>query len=197
MPHYLLDPAAQDLLFREAHTAHAFTDEPVTDAEVAAVLDLVQWAPTSMNSGPLRVVLARSADARATLISHLFEPNRAKSNSAPLQVILAADTDFHLTLPRLVPAATNPQDRFPDPVARAAFARSQAWMQVAYFLLGVRALGLAAGPMTGFDAAAVDRDLLAGTTLQSLAVVNIGHPAEGAFRPRAPRLDVSEVIRSI
>jgi 3-hydroxypropanoate dehydrogenase len=194
---YHIDQTAQDVLFRSAHTAHAFSDVPVTDAEIEAVLDLVQWAPTSMNSGPMRVVLVRSPEARTTLISHLFEPNRAKSAAAPLHVILAADTDFHLTLPRLVPAATNPQDRFPDPVARAAFARSQAWMQVAYFLIGVRAIGLAAGPMTGFDAAAVDRDLLAGTTLNSLAVVNLGHPAEGAFRPRAPRLDASEVLRSI
>ena len=27
----VLDPAAQDLLFREARTANTFTDEPVTD----------------------------------------------------------------------------------------------------------------------------------------------------------------------
>ena len=192
-----LDASAQALLFRDAHTAHAFGPEPVTDDEVRAILDLVQWAPTSMNSGPMRIVLVRSEAAKATLVSHLFEPNRPKSASAPLNVILAADTDFHLTLPRLVPSATNPQDRFPDPVAREAFARSQAWMQVAYFVLGVRALGLGVGPMTGFDAAGVDRQLLAGTTLKSIAVLNVGHPAEGAFRPRAPRLPADEVISSI
>ncbi|MFF0136381.1 nitroreductase family protein, partial [Streptomyces sp. NPDC005227] len=28
----VLDPTAQDLLFREARTANTFTDEPVTDA---------------------------------------------------------------------------------------------------------------------------------------------------------------------
>ena len=37
---------AQDLLFREAHTANAFTDEPVTDAQMRAVYDLVKWGPT-------------------------------------------------------------------------------------------------------------------------------------------------------
>ena len=197
MPNYLIDDHAQNVLFREAHTAHAFTDAPVPDAIIAEVLDLVQWAPTSMNSGPMRVVLVRSADRRQQLVNHLAEPNRAKSSMAPLNIVLAADTDFHLTLPRLVPAAVNPQDRFPDPVARAEFARSQAWMQVAYFVVGLRAVGLAVGPMTGFNAAGVDADFFAGTPLRALAVLNVGYPADGAFRPRAPRLATEEVVSTV
>ena len=59
-----LDAAAQDLLFREARTANTFTDEPVTDEQVAAIYDLVRWAPTAMNSQPLRVTLVRSDEAR-------------------------------------------------------------------------------------------------------------------------------------
>ena len=55
-------------------------------------------------------------------------------------------------------------------------------------------MGLAAGPMAGFDAAALDADLLAGTALRSILVVNIGHPAEGAYRDRLPRLDTSDSI---
>ena len=51
-----LDPAAQDLLFREARTANAFTDEPVSDEQVQAIYDLVKYAPTSMNQQPLRIV---------------------------------------------------------------------------------------------------------------------------------------------
>ncbi len=31
-----LDPAAQDLLFREARTANAFTDDPVSEDQIKA-----------------------------------------------------------------------------------------------------------------------------------------------------------------
>lgn len=197
VPNYLIDNHAQNVLFREAHTAHAFTDAPVPDELIADALDLVQWAPTSMNSSPMRVVLVRSADRKQQLMGHLAEPNRAKSAGAPLNIVLAADTDFHLTLPRLVPAAVNPQDRFPDATARAEFARNQAWMQVAYLVVGLRAVGLAVGPMTGFNAAGVDADFFAGTPLRALAVLNVGHPAEGAFRPRAPRLGFHDVVSTV
>src|SRR4051812_25241964 len=99
----VLDPAAQHLLFRAARTANAFTDEPVSDDQLRAVHDLVRYAPTAFNSQPLRVVLVRSADARARLLPHLSEANRAKTGAAPLVAILAADTEFHEHLPHLFP----------------------------------------------------------------------------------------------
>lgn len=63
-----LDAAAQDLLFHQAHTARAFTDEPVTDEQVRAIYDLIKLAPTAHNSSPLRVTLLRSAEAKARLL---------------------------------------------------------------------------------------------------------------------------------
>jgi len=41
---------AQDLLFREARTANAFTDEPIGDDVIEAIYDLIKWAPSSMNT---------------------------------------------------------------------------------------------------------------------------------------------------
>src|SRR5690606_18285747 len=66
-----LSAEAQDLLFREARTANTFTDEPVTDEQVAAIHDLVKYGPTAMNSQPLRVILIRSDEARARLLKHM------------------------------------------------------------------------------------------------------------------------------
>ena len=43
-------------------------------------------------------------------------------------------------------------------------------------LMGGIAADLAAGPMGGFDAEALDADFFGGTTLKSLLVVNIGKP---------------------
>ncbi len=189
-----LDPQAQDQLFRQARTANAFTDEPVSDEQVAALYDLVKWGPTLMNAQPLRLVVVRSDDARGRLATHLAEGNRAKTATAPLVVVLAADTSFHETLPKVFPHLPGARDRFPDEAVRARIALDNAWLQAGYFIVGVRALGLAAGPMAGFDAAGLDADLLAGTALRSFLVVNVGHPAENAWFGRSPRLDLDEAV---
>src|SRR3954452_22101838 len=98
-----MTPQDQDLLFREARTANAFTDEPVSEEQVRAIYDLVKWAPTAMNAQPLRVVLVRSPEARERLLTHMAEGNKAKTASAPLVAILAADGDFHQHLPTVFP----------------------------------------------------------------------------------------------
>jgi 3-hydroxypropanoate dehydrogenase len=61
-------------------------------------------------------------------------------------------------------------------------------LQVGYFLLAVRSLGLVAGPMAGFDKAGVDGEFFADGRLTSLLVVNIGHPGEAPWFDRLPRL---------
>ena len=98
-----LSPEAQDLLFREARTANTFTDAPVTDEQVAAIYDLVKWAPTSMNIQPLRVLLVRSDEARARLLDHLAPGNRSKTGAAPLVAVLSVDHSFHEHLHRTFP----------------------------------------------------------------------------------------------
>ena len=85
-----LSPDAQDLLFREARTANAFTDEPVSEEQVRAIYDLVKWAPTSMNNQPLRIVLVRTPEARGRLVELMGGNNKAKTSTAPLVAILAA-----------------------------------------------------------------------------------------------------------
>lgn len=189
-----IDRATQDLLFRTARTANRFTDEPVTDDQVAALYDLVRWGPTLMNSQPLRLVVIRSEDARRRLLGHLTEGNRAKTESAPLVVVLAVDTDFHETLPHVFPHRPEMRDAFPDLHHRTRVALDNGWLQAGYFVLGVRALGLAAGPMAGFDSAGLDADLLAGTSLRSFLVVNVGHPAENAWFDRLPRLSPDDAV---
>ncbi|GAB3685573.1 malonic semialdehyde reductase [Angustibacter aerolatus] len=192
-----LDRHAQDLLFREARTANTFTDEPVTDEQVRAIHDLVQWAPTSMNSQPLRVLLVRSDEARARLLPHMAEGNRAKTGAAPLVAVLAADHDFHEQFHRTFPHFPGAKGVFADDEVRAGAATLNGTLQVAYFILGVRAAGLAAGPMTGYDAAGIDAEFFAGTDRHVLAVVNVGHPGEDAWFPRSPRLGYDEVVTTV
>ncbi len=192
--HFALDRAAQDLLFREAHTAKTFTDEPVTDAQVAAIYDLIKWGPTMTNSQPLRILLARSDDARSRVVSHMLPNNAAKTEAAPLIAILAADMKFNRHIERIFPDAPFMAQMYENDDFREPIADSQAWMQAGYFVMGVRAIGLDACPMLGLDRPGLDADLLAGTDLRCICVVLIGRPGPDAYGPRLPRLDHDEVV---
>ncbi|GAA2131097.1 malonic semialdehyde reductase [Kitasatospora kazusensis] len=192
-----LDSAAQDLLFREARTANAFTDEPVGDEQIQAIYDLVKHAPTAMNQQPLRVVLVRSPEGRERLLQHMNEGNRAKTAAAPLVAILAADNEFHEELPTQFPAVPQAKDFFAERPRREASARFNGALQAAYFILGIRAAGLAAGPMGGYDAAGVDKEFFGDGEHSVLMVVNIGKPGENASYPRGPRLSYDEVVTTV
>nr|WP_241266053.1 malonic semialdehyde reductase [Streptomyces boncukensis] len=189
-----LDPAAQDLLFREARTANTFTDEPVTDEQMRAVHDLIKYGPTAFNQSPLRIVLVRTPRARARLLAHMAEGNQAKTAMAPLVAILATDHEFHQELPKLAPFAPDAKDtHFAERPVREQAAALNGALQAAYFLIGIRAAGLAAGPMTGYDAHGLRKEFL-DDDHAPLMVVNIGRPGPDAWFPRLPRLAYDEVV---
>ncbi|MFB9925838.1 malonic semialdehyde reductase [Amycolatopsis halotolerans] len=187
----------QDLLFREARTANNFSTEPVTDEQVRAIYDLVKWAPTSMNTQPLRALVIRSDEAKQRLLPHMAEGNRAKTEAAPLTVILAADVDFHENIPQTFPHNPGVKDMFAEESGRVEFSKLNSLLQVGYFIIGVRAAGLAAGPMTGFDAAGVDKEFFSGNNWRSLVVVNVGKPGESPWYDRLPRLDFDQVVDTL
>jgi len=66
-----------------------------------------------------------------------------------------------------------------------------------YFIIGVRAVGLAAGPMTGMDAAGIEADLFPAGDQAVLAVVNIGRALHAPDFPRGPRLAYDDVVTTI
>ena len=181
-----------DPLFAQAHTAYSFGPQPVSDTELAAIYETVKWAPTAMNSQPLRVAYVRSPDAKADLEPHLARGNVEKMRSAPVTAILAFDSDWHEHLPALQPFATDPHLAWQDRDQRESMARFNASLQAGYFILGVRAHGLVAGPMGGFDQAGVDRAFFPDGRWRSLLLVNIGHPGPESFKPRMPRLDFEQ-----
>ncbi len=191
-----LPPETQDLLFREARSANAFTDEPVTPEQIAEIYDLVKYGPTAINSQPLRILLV-GRENRDRLLKHVSDGNRDKTEQAPLVAVLAADPDFHEHLDHTFPHRPGMKHGFTDPVGREAMARFNAALQAGYFLIGVRAAGLAAGPMGGFDTSGVDEEFFAETGWKSFLMVNIGHPAENAWFDRLPRLDLADVVTQV
>ncbi len=122
--------------------------------------------------------------------------NKAKTASAPATAILAVDTRFHDHMGTLLPFKPELGQLYESNEAvRSATAQLNAALQAGYFILAVRARGLAAGPMSGFDAAALDADFFPDGQWRSLLVVNIGHPGENPWFERLPRLEHSECLR--
>ncbi|MDZ5443706.1 malonic semialdehyde reductase [Micromonospora sp. 4G57] len=191
-----LHPEARAQLFTDARTANTFTDEPVSDEQLRAIFELAKYPPTAANTQPLRVLYIRDGEPRERLLTHMNEGNRAKTASAPVVAVLAADTDFHEFIPRVFPIRAQMRDALAGDVqARERMARFNATLQIGYWLLAVRAAGLAAGPMGGFDADGLDKEFFADNGWRSVLVVNIGKPGPDAWFPRLPRLDYDDVVR--
>ncbi|GAB3584515.1 malonic semialdehyde reductase [Calidifontibacter terrae] len=193
-----LDDTSRSLLFTEARTANTFTNEPVEDEELRSIWELTRYAPTMANSQPLRVLFIRTDEGKQRLIPHLAEGNRAKAETAPVVAVLAYDADFHEQFPVTFPdRAETLRSNFSSMPgeAREPISKYSAALASGQFFLAVRAHGLAAGPMGGFDAAGIDQEFFAGTSWKSHLVVNIGHPGENPWFPRLPRVDVQDALR--
>ena len=186
-----LDAAALDRLFRTARTFNAFTGE-VTDADLAAIYDLMKFGPTSANASPARFVFVRSAAAKEMLRPALSPGNLDKTMRAPCTVIVAHDLEFHERLPELFPH-TDARSWFvgkPELIATTAFRNGS--LQGAYFMLAARALGFDCGPMSGFDSAKVDAAFFPDGKVKSNFLINLGKGDPAGLFPRSPRLPFAE-----
>jgi 3-hydroxypropanoate dehydrogenase len=184
-----LEPAARELLFTAARTANTFSDEPVTDEQLRAITDLAKWPPTMANTNPLRILFVRTPEGKDRLGPLMNEGNRAKTMTAPAVAVLAVDTDFHDKIPELLPFRPQLRENFVgDAANRERLAIFNGALQTGYFILAVRAAGLAAGPMLGFDGPGIDREFFADRSWKTILVVNIGKPGPDPWFDRLPRL---------
>jgi 3-hydroxypropanoate dehydrogenase len=192
-----IDPAAVDAIFAEARTANSFTGE-VTEDQARAIYELTKFGPTAFNSQPLRVTYVRSDEARATLVDALSAGNRAKTASAPLVAILSYDTDWAGQWENFLPGYNAPKAMYDaSPELSAATGNNNAHLQAGYFILAVRSLGFAAGPMTGADFNAIDTAFFPEGGQKSFLVVNIGQPGEDAWGAAKPKFSYEDVVRTV
>ncbi len=190
-----LDDKALDQLFREARTQNKWQDRPVPDAKLEELYNLLKFAPTSANSSPARFVFVRSAEGKAKLKEALSPGNIEKTMGAPVTVIVATDSVFYDKLPFLFPHADARSWFAGNPAFAETSGFRNATLQGAYLILAARAVGLDAGPMSGFDNGRVDELFLAGTTWKSNFLVNLGHGDPAGLFPRSPRLSFDEACR--
>src|SRR5512140_2048007 len=142
----MLDDTALDQLFRAARSTHAFSSQPVTDATVRELYELLKWGPTAWNGQPGRYVFVRSAQAKARLAPAVSSSNRAKTLAAPVTVIVSYDTRFFDRLDELAPGSTGRELLDKDAELAQVTALRNGSLQGAYLILAARAFGLAAGP---------------------------------------------------
>lgn len=176
----------------DARTVSAFEDAEVTAEQRTAIHRLMSQGPTAFNSQPLRVVWVPQGEKREQLAERMSPHNGEKTLKAPATAILAVDPEWHHKFAKFSPARPESGKFYEgkDELA-AAHGQNNAFIQVGYFVMAVRAVGLDAGPMTGFDAEAVDRDLLADLGLHSIVVVNVGRGIQPEY-PRNPRYTEDE-----
>lgn len=187
-----LNDAALDQIFRSARSIHAFDDRPVTDETLRALYELVKWGPTAFNAQPGRYVFVRSAAAKERLGEALSSSNKAKTLAAPVTCIVAYDKRFY----DLLPAGSSGAGllRNNEALAEATAFRSSS-LQGAYLILAARALGLAAGPMSGFDPTRVNAEFFGESNWTVNFLINLGYPDGSEPRPRASRLTFEECVQ--
>lgn len=193
-----LDEAALRTIFLEARTANAFLDYPVRRAQLARAVELALLAPTSANGLPFRLVFVESAEAKEKLRPSLHAGNLEKTMAAPVTAIIATDLKFYEQFPRTLPDRGEMLKGMVaalEPAAQREVAWDNAVLQMAYFIVALRSLGLDAGPMAGFDRKTVDEAFFPDGDWVSQYLINIGYGDDSKLFPRLPRFNVDEIAR--
>ena len=193
--HATLGAAALAQLFTEARTHNAFLARAVPDALLIEALDLAKMGPTAANQQPLRVLFLRSKEAKERLRPAMAPGNVEKTMNAPVVAIAGYDLEFYQHLPFLMPHADFKSMFSANPELAARSAAQSGTLQVGYFILALRALGLDAGPMGGFDAAKVEAEFFPEGTIKANVVINIGYGDDAKLFPRSPRLSFEQMAK--
>ena len=188
-----ISDAALDTLFRKARSYGAFADEPVTDAQLRTIYEIMKHGPTTANSQPQRVVFVRSAEAKEKLAPALSSQNRKKTLGAPVVAILAYDMRFFEHLPKLFhnPAARSWYETTPEAIRTTAL--RNATLQGAYLMLAARAVGLDCGPMSGFKNEVVDAAFFPDGRFKSNFLCALGHGDPSTLPKQDYRFGFDEV----
>jgi 3-hydroxypropanoate dehydrogenase len=193
----MLSDEGLDLIFRKARTHRVWLDRPVPDALLRQVYELACLGPTSANCSPMRVLFAKTREAKERLRPSLSPGNVDKTMQAPVTAIIGHDLEFYEQLPRLFPTADMRANFVGKPELIAATAFRNGSLQGAYLMLAACALGLDCGGMSGFDVAKVDAEFFADGRVKSNFLCNLGYGDAAKLAPRAPRLSFDEVCRII
>ena len=186
-----LDEQGRKIVFTHARTSNSFADTPVSDEELREIWELTRWTPTMANTQPARVLFVRTPEGKERLLPHIAEGNYAKTKAAPATAIIAVDKNWHELIPTVFPHNAGMKDNFDGEHAeelRLQLGSYSAALQTGAFILATRAVGLAAGPIKGYDAAGIDQEFFPDGAWATQLVINIGHPGQNPWFDRLPRV---------
>jgi 3-hydroxypropanoate dehydrogenase len=195
-----IDLAALNTIFLEAHTHTAWLPKPVDDALLMRIYEVARLGPTSANTSPMRVLFVKSPAGKERLKPALSAGNVDKTMAAPVTAIVATDMRFYQFIPKLWPHNPEFAKTFTEPGVEE-FTRTHAFrnatLQGAYLIIAARAMGLDAGPMSGFDNTKVDEAFFPDLPWKSNFLINLGHGDPAQVKPRNPRLSFDEACRIV
>ncbi len=193
--HPPIGDAALDQLFRKARTPAAWVPEPISDALLQEIWELARMGPTASNSTPARILFLRSAEAKARLRPFVNPANVERVMAAPVTAVIGGDLDFVDTLPQRFPLHDAKAHYVGNEAKIERAARLNGALQAAYLMLAARALGLDCGPVSGYNAAGVDREFFPNGRIRSLMLCSLGHGDPSKLPPRPPRPGFDDVCR--
>jgi nitroreductase len=182
-PDHAIDP-----MFLNRHSARAFTEAAMSEAELLTLLEAARWAPSASNLQPTRFVWSLRGEDRFThILQSLAASNRIWAEKAAALVVVASRTAMD-------------RDGAKVALGTHAFDAGAAWMSLA---LQAHLRGWIAHAMGGFDKASAAQAVTLPEDHTLHAVVALGRPGTPdllpeSYRPRevpSGRLPLGEIAR--
>ena len=178
----------------------------LTEAQIGRLIDLATRAPTAYNLQNWRFVAVRS-DAEKARLKDLANGQQKVADAAVTFVVFGVLPDAATLGPRLQPSVdagimpggmattwvTAAGAQYADPRARRDEAVRSASFGAAMLMQAAGAMGLASGPIGGFDAAGVAAAYAASGDEVPVVLVSVGRAAPGNW-PQKPRRALGEVL---
>ncbi len=191
---------------KQRFSANHFSDQPVTDDTLTALIDAARQAPSSFNQQHTRFLAVQDLAARQTLRAIAY--NQAKVEAAPLVLIVLGDLHAHAHFSEVTDADVqagiydqNLANYFVDAVktgyADPARAHDEAIrsgsLAAMNLMTAATALGLVTGPMIGFDAAKLKEAFGISDRYLPVMLITVGYNGEGNW-PKKTRRSVEELL---
>ncbi len=194
-------------LIEQRVSANLFdSSHALTDAEIEELVSLATRAPTAYNLQNWRFIAVRAEGTKSRLRALAW--NQPKVEDAAVTFIVCGVLPDAGSLPeRLRPAVTAgymPPDmpsswraaadaQYSDPQTARDEAVRSATLGAATLIYAAEALGLASGPMVGFNAAALAHEFGLNENEVPVLLVAVGRAAPGNW-PQKPRRPIAEVL---
>ena len=120
------------------------------------------------------------------------------TKSAPVTALFAYDPKFYDGMEEINPGAPGLIKFFASSADVALdTATRNSTLQVAYFMLAARGVGLGCGPMSGFNNEAIEKEFFADTSFKINFICNLGYADGQNEHSRLPRWNFDQVCKII